>query len=85
MRELLNGAIVMACLVASLYFVRFWRASSDRLFAFFALAFAIMGINWVALAFVPAQHEARPALYVVRLVAFGLILVAIVDKNRKQV
>jgi hypothetical protein len=82
MREFMSGAIVMGCFVASLYFRRFWRKTHDRLFLFFFLAFAIMAINWTALAFIPAENEARTFVYVMRLLANLLILVAIIDKNR---
>jgi hypothetical protein len=86
MQEELNrfilGAIVMACAVAGVFFIRFWRATRDRLFMMFAIAFWIMAVNWASLSFVPDQSEARPALYILRLVAFTLILFAIFDKNR---
>jgi hypothetical protein len=42
-----------------------------------------MAVNWAALAFTQAD-EVRTAFYVVRLVAFVLILVAIIDKNRSR-
>ena len=76
------GAIVMACVVAGLFFLRFWRKTRDRLFALFAAAFAILAVNWVALAFMSGDEVVRTVLYAVRLVAFVVILAAIVDKNR---
>ena len=80
--EFLVGFTAMGCFVIALFFARFWRESGDRFFAWFALAFAIFGINRVVLGFLNEHSEARPALYAVRLVAFVLILVAIVEKNR---
>jgi hypothetical protein len=86
MREILRvfllGSLSAASFVAALFFARFWRETLDRLFAFFAIAFALLAINWCALAFIPAENEARTIVYVVRLVGFLLILTAIVDKNR---
>ena len=76
------GAIVMACVVAALFFLRFWRKTRDRLFALFAAAFTLLAINWVALAFTARDEPFRVALYGVRLIAFVVILLAIVDKNR---
>ena len=84
MRELLYGILFAECLVIALFFARFWRQSNDRLFAFFAAAFAILSPNWFLLAFVPPEAEARALIYVFRLVAFILIIVAIVDKNRAK-
>ena len=75
------GAIVACCIVASLFFLRFWRRTRDRLFGMFSAAFLLLGVNWVALAFTHTD-EIRTVLYVVRLLAFVVILVAVIDKNR---
>ena len=81
MNQFMWGAIVMACGVAGLFFLRFWRKTQDRLFAIFAVAFWILGLNWLALAFTRAD-EVHTVLYAVRLLAFLLILYGIIDKNR---
>ena len=78
----LLGALVMGCFIAGLFFLRFWRKTRDRLFVIFALAFWLMGVNWLALSFTDPQAEFRPALYLIRLLAFVLILYAILEKNR---
>ena len=75
------GAIAMACVVAAGFFLRFWRKTRDRLFGLFAAAFGVLALNWVALAFTQGD-EVRVLLYAVRLVAFVVILAAIIDKNR---
>ena len=77
------GAIAMACVVVASFFLRFWRKTGDRLFGLFALAFGVLGLNWVALAFTRGD-ELRLMLYAVRLLAFVVILVAIIDKNRAR-
>jgi hypothetical protein len=79
----MNGAITMAFVVAGLFFLRFWRRSHDRLFILFAIAFWVLGVNRVALTFVE-QDETRTYLYMVRLLAFLIILIAIIDKNRAR-
>jgi hypothetical protein len=77
------GAVVMACGVAGLFFLRFWRRTRDRLFAIFAAAFWLLGFNWLLLAFTdPDAETRRVVLYTLRLLAFVLILIAIIDKNR---
>jgi hypothetical protein len=81
LNEFLLGAIVVACGVAGLFFLRFWRRTRDRLFLIFAVAFWTLGGNWLALAFINAD-EVRTWLYAVRLAAFVLILLGIWDKNR---
>jgi hypothetical protein len=82
LQPFLLGTLVMATFVAGLFFLRFWRRTHDRLFAMFAVAFWLMGLNWLLLATVP-RDEVDTALYAIRLVAFVLILVAIIDKNRR--
>ncbi len=82
MNEFLTGIAAALCLVAGLFFLRFWRKTQDRLFAIFALAFWLMGANWLALSFTDPQAEFRPALYLIRLLAFVLIIYAILEKNR---
>lgn len=76
------GAIVMACVVAGMFFLRFWRRTHDRLFAAFALCFWILAVNWTLIAFTERDEPLRTASYVMRLVAFVVIILAIVDKNR---
>jgi hypothetical protein len=77
------GVNAMGAAVIGLYFLRFWTQTRDRLFLCFALAFWVLGCNWLALGLVD-RDEPQTALYAVRLLAFGLILFGIWDKNRKE-
>ena len=81
MNEMLAGAIAAGSVVAALFFLRFWRSTRDRFFLYFALSFFIEGSNRFLLGFMGWLHEEAPAYYLVRLVAYGLILVAILEKN----
>ena len=83
MNAMLMGAIAVASGVAALFFLRFWRSTRDRFFLYFALSFGIEAVNRVALAWVGAESELQPVFYLVRVVAYGLIVLAIVQKNRK--
>ena len=76
------GALAMGFGIAGLFFLRFWRDTRDRLFAFFALAFFILAANRVGTAVIPEQADRGDHLYWVRFFAFLLILLAVVDKNR---
>jgi hypothetical protein len=80
--DFLLGVTTMGCLVAALFFWRYWRASGDRFFALFSLAFLTFAANRFVLLFLDEADEARTAVYFVRLLAFLLIVAAIVDKNR---
>jgi hypothetical protein len=80
--ELISGAIVMGYSVAGLFFLRFWRQTRDRLFLIFALAFWVLAAQRLGLAMSSQPVEANTDLYLPRLFAFLVILLAIVDKNR---
>jgi hypothetical protein len=76
------GAIAMASAIVALFFIRFWRETKDRLFGMFALAFMLLGITRLGLALTP-HEEPQTHWYWMRLIAFLVILAAIVDKNRR--
>jgi Family of unknown function (DUF5985) len=81
MNQFLLGAIAMGSAVAALLFLRFWRQSHDRLFLYFAASFALEALNRALFAFNGARSEEATLYYFVRLVAYGLILWAIIEKN----
>ena len=81
MQLFLLGMIAMGCAVASLLFLRFWRASRDRLFLYFAFAFALEAANRAIYAFNGARSEEVTLYFSLRLVAFTLILWAVAEKN----
>ncbi|HYJ79057.1 MAG TPA: DUF5985 family protein [Longimicrobiaceae bacterium] len=82
MTGLVAGALAMGYFVAALFFLKFWRDARDRLFLLFAVAFGLLMLQRVALALVGDAPEASLPLYGLRLLAFLVIIVAIVDKNR---
>jgi Fe2+ transport system protein B len=82
MIEFVLGATAMGCVVASLFFARFWRETGDRFFALFALAFVTFGVNRFVIVVLGGREGDDTAAYVIRLIAFIIIVAAIVDKNR---
>jgi hypothetical protein len=82
MNAALLGAVAMASLVAALFFLRFWRQTADRFFLLFSVAFAIDAGSRFVLALASVTQETEPLFYIPRLVMFGLIILAIVQKNR---
>jgi uncharacterized membrane protein len=82
MSQFISGMIMMGYLVAGIFFLRFWRDTRDRLFALFGLAFFILALQRFGLQFAKIYPERQPLLYFVRLLAFIIIIFAIVDKNR---
>ena len=81
MTDLLTGAICMGSLVIALFFLRFWRNSRDRFFLYFAASFFIEGLHRLYSAVLDNGGEDSPLHYLIRLLAYGLILWAILEKN----
>jgi uncharacterized protein DUF5985/cytochrome b/b6/petD-like protein len=79
----LNGAVAMGFAIAALFFLRFRRETGDRLFAFFAAAFFVFAAERVALVYVGPDEAARATVYLARLAAFSLIILGVLDKNRR--
>jgi hypothetical protein len=82
MEEFLLGVTAAGCFVIALFFARFWRATRDRFFLLMSLAFAIFAANRLVLSFLDENSEARPAAYTVRLLAFAMIVFAILSRER---
>lgn len=83
LNHFLGGCIFLAILVASLFFLKFWRQTRDRLFLYFAIAFALLGVERLLIEFAAGGEEALSYVYVMRLAAFCLIIVGIITKNRR--
>jgi len=81
MYEFMSGAIMMACLVTSTFFFKFWRKTSDKLFFMFSGAFALLAVERLLLGYLGTQNEPRSQIYLIRLSSFILILIAILFKN----
>jgi hypothetical protein len=79
----LGGMVTMAFFVAGLFFVRFWRRTGDKLFAAFAVAFGLLGLNQAMVSLTDMPIEERSPLYLLRLLAFSLIIISIWRKNRE--
>jgi hypothetical protein len=73
-----------AAWACGLFFFRFWRDSRDRLFAYFGTAFWLLSLSWMLLAFIGAVPESQPYIYGVRSIAFVLLIVAMIQKNRER-
>jgi hypothetical protein len=83
LNQFLAGAATISLLVIAMFFLRFWKRTRDRLFLFFAGAFVILMIERIIRASMDSDTEWAPYVYSVRLAAFVLIIIAVVDKNRR--
>ena len=77
----LLGIIVTASVTAGLFFLKFWRQTRDLLFLAFGVAFLVEGVNRAAFLYVDRPNEGSAPIYVVRLLAFALILAGILHKR----
>lgn len=77
----LVGVIATASVMAGLFFLKFWRDTRDSFFLSFAASFTIEGLNRISILFLPRPNEGSPWVYLIRLFAFLLILIAIIRKN----
>jgi hypothetical protein len=80
--EFVAGAIAATFAAIGFFFWRFWQKSADRFYVLFAAAFWILSLNRaMTLSSSFVTTEGLPIYYIVRLIAFLLILAAIIDKN----
>lgn len=88
----LSGITTATFAASGLFFMKFWRASSDRFFLYFALACWLISFERFIALFIhdtlqPIRGNLEGAatwIYLIRLLAFGLILLAVVAKNRSS-
>ncbi|HEX4138605.1 MAG TPA: DUF5985 family protein [Bryobacteraceae bacterium] len=77
----LLGLIAMASIIAGIFFLKFWRDTRDSFFLSFGASFVIEGLNRSAVLFTDKPNEGSPWTYLIRLLSFLLILIAILRKN----
>lgn len=82
--QFLSGAIVMGFAVAALLFLSYWRRTGQSLFLTFSASFFLLAVNYTWLALTNIPVEERSLLFLIRLLAFSLIIVAIVQSNTKR-
>lgn len=82
MYQLITGMLAVLSLIAALFFAVSWRRTDDRFFLIFALAFTLLGVERLILGILNLPESPLLYIYMIRLVAFLLIIIAIVDKNR---
>jgi hypothetical protein len=81
---MLYGFIVAEQLFITVCFYRFWRASRERLFAWFAAGFLVMALHRLLLGFTLVDAiglEAQTPVFLIRLLSYMLILAGVVAKN----
>lgn len=77
----LIGVIATASFTAGLFFLKFWRQTRDSFFLAFGASFLLEALNRLGTLFLDRPNTGDAAIYSIRLVAFLLILMAILKKN----
>lgn len=80
--QFIYGAVMMASFCNGLFFLKFWRKTGDRFFSMFAAAFILLAVERWLFLFIKTDNETNTWIFLARLVAFSLIIWAVIDKNR---
>lgn len=81
LNSFLAGMVTAGFLAAGLFFARFWARSRDSLFLAFTAAFWLLAANQALVVLVPEPESEESWYYLLRVLAFVLIAIAIVRKN----
>ena len=76
-----SGAVTFAFLVAAIFFLKFWKSTADRLFLGLGIAFFLFALNQLTAALLGPADERSGYSYLLRVIGFSVILVAIISKN----
>lgn len=82
--DFLGGAIAMGFAVAALFFLKFWHRTREGLFLAFAGSFLLLAATQALLTLSGVPTEERSKLYLLRLLAFLLIIGALLWQNRRR-
>jgi uncharacterized membrane protein HdeD (DUF308 family) len=78
------GVIAAGYLIAGVFFLRFWTRKRESLLLIFACAFWLLAISQTLLALLDLDREEQSWIYLIRLLAFSLIIVGIVSVNMRR-
>jgi hypothetical protein len=82
--EFASGAIAMGFAVCAIFFLRYWALNKDTFFLVFSIAFLLLALNQSLGSLLGLPLEERSWLYLMRLAAFSMIIIAIVGKNFRK-
>lgn len=83
LENFLSGSITALYIVASFFFQRYAQKTADSFFGYFSIAFMLLAVERIVGLTIGVTVEIQPIIYLFRLVAFSVIIVAILRKNRR--
>lgn len=82
--DFFSGFTGAGFLVCALFFLRFWSRTRDGLFMAFALAFTLLSLQQFLTTFLGLADEDRSWIYLLRLVAFLIVIAEILRRNLRR-
>lgn len=82
-QAVMTGAIIMGYGVAAVFFLKFWRRTRDGLFLAFATSFLLLAAVPLLTVSLQIPREEQSPFYLLRALAFMIIIVAIIAKSRQ--
>ncbi len=82
--QFISGATMMAEIGISIFFFKYWKRSKDRLFVYFAAAFALLAVSQIVVFCYGDRGNFSIFGYSVRFIAFACIIIGIIEKNLPQ-
>jgi hypothetical protein len=80
----ITGATIMGYAVAAVFFLKFWRRTSDGLFLAFAGAFVLLGAGPLLMTVLEVPREEQSPFFLLRLTAFLIIIAAVIGKSKSR-
>lgn len=84
MTDFAYGVIAAGYLIAGVFFLRFWSKTRESLLLIFACAFWLLAISQTLLGILELDREEQSWIYLIRLLAFSLIIIGIVSVNMRR-
>lgn len=86
-----SGITLATFAAAAVFFIKFWKASRDPFFLYFSIACWLLAIEriivvilYYILEWMSPENENGSWIYIIRLLAFALISLAVYQKNRNE-
>ena len=79
--DFISGAITMGYFIVAVFLLKFWRRTRETLFTIFAIAFCLLAANQAAFSLIDGAVHEKVWIYLIRLVAFSLLILGIIIKN----
>lgn len=80
-QDFCSGTLAMGFAVCAVFFIRFWTRTKDSLFIAFAFCFLLLALGQALTTILGLPQEERTWIYLLRLAAFTVLIVAILRKN----